>query len=573
MRRLIVLMILVLAGCQHLLDRTDRQVYTLIDQRQTQTLGIPADSRIAPPDASVRPGRSAYQFVPSPRQPEIPADFIVRPTTQPTTQPYEYLTTSPTTQTATQPGQPQPLQFSLADSLRYAFGHSREFQTAKEALYLTALDLTLERYLWTPRWVATLEAKYDYVRDFDRSMEAVATIAVEQKLPYGGKVTARVIDTLMRDIGSHITKKESAELSVEAQIPLLRGAGKTAYESRYQAERSLVYAVRQFERFRRTFAVQIASDFFNLVESRQRIINAQKSVDSNQENYRRATAMFDAGRATPLDVQRAKQEELSARNLVLNADEAYQTQLDVFKVALGMPVGQPLDLIDIDAEENIQSQTPLVSVDRAIEVAVKSRLDLITAFNRIDDAKRRTHVSRNDLLPDLDLGGRVSIGPERTIEGEPPILDFTLLEDNRVQWQGTASLALPVDKKQEINQYRKSLIEVRRAQREYDLRTDRVRSDVRRALRRVEQARLSLQIQKMGTNLAERRRAYALLAFREGILSNRDAVEAENDLLDARNDYAAAQSQLRVAMLEFRRDTGTLRVNDHGAFLKQVAIP
>ena len=124
-------------------------------------------------------------------------------------------------------------------------------------------------------------------------------------------------------------------------------------------------------------------------------------------------------------------------NLVLNAEEAYQTQLDVFKVALGMPVGQPLDLIDIDAEENIQSQIATVSVDRAIEVAVKSRLDLITAFNRIDDAKRRTHLSRNDLLPDLDLGGRVSIGTERDI------LDFTLLEDNRVQWQGTASLALP----------------------------------------------------------------------------------------------------------------------------------
>lgn len=567
MRRLLVLMILVLAGCQHLLDRTDRQVYSLIDQRQIQTLGIPADSRITPPDASVRPDRSAYQFVPSPRQPEIPADFVVRPTTQPTTQPYEYLTTAPTTQTVTQPGQPQPLQFTLADCLRYAFGHSREFQTAKETLYLTALDLTLERHLWTPRWVATLEAQYDYVRDFDRSMEAVAKIAVEQKLPYGGKVTARVIDNLMRDIGNHVTKQESAELSVEAQIPLLRGAGKTAYESRYQAERSLVYAVRQFERFRRTFAVQIASDFFNLVESRQRIINAQKSVDSNQENYRRATAMFDAGRATPLDVQRAKQEELFARNLVLNADEAYQTRLDVFKVALGMPVAQPLDLIDIDAEENIQSQIALVSVDRAIEVAVKSRLDLITAFNRIDDAKRRTRVSRNDLLPDLNLGGRVSIGTERNI------LDFTLLEDNRVQWQGTASLALPVDKKQEINQYRRSLIEMRRALREYDLRTDRVRSDVRRALRRVEQARLSLQIQKMGMSLAERRRAYALLAFREGILSNRDAVEAEDDLLDARNDYAAAQSQLRVAMLEFKRDTGTLRISDQGAFLKQVAIP
>jgi outer membrane protein TolC len=71
----------------------------------------------------------------------------------------------------------------------------------------------------------------------------------------------------------------------------------------------------------------------------------------------------------------------------------------------------------------------------------------------------------------------------------------------------------------------------------------------------------------MGMELAEDRRAYAEFAFREGLLSNRDVVEAENDLLNARNAYAAAQADLRVAILNFRRDTGTLRTDDEGNFL------
>ena len=43
---------------------------------------------------------------------------------------------------------------------------------------------------------------------------------------------------------------QSAEIILEADIPLLRGAGNVAREDRIQAERDLIYAAREFERFR-----------------------------------------------------------------------------------------------------------------------------------------------------------------------------------------------------------------------------------------------------------------------------------------------------------------------------------
>ena len=49
--------------------------------------------------------------------------------------------------------------------------------------------------------------------------------------------------------------------------------------------------------------------------------------------------------------------------------------------------------------------------------------------------------------------------------------------------------------------------------------------------------------------------------------TNQDVVDAEDDLLAARNQYAAAVAAYRVAILDFRRDTGTLRFSDDGRWL------
>ncbi|HUW83055.1 MAG TPA: TolC family protein [Phycisphaerae bacterium] len=562
------LLLFVLPGCQHLLDETDRQVYSLIERRQQQAIGLQSDARIARGDARIGAGRSGYAFVPDPADPQVPQDFTRRVTTQPTSRPTTYPTTTQGVTAASGPATTQAdttveadeanvLRFELRDCLKYAFGHSREYQTAKEDLYLSALALTLERHLWTPTWVAKLDAEYDYVRDFDRSMQAVAEVAVTQRLPYGGEVTARVIDTLVRDVGNHVTTTENGRYSLEASVPLLRGAGRVAYESRYQAERDLTYAVRRFERFRREFAVSVASDYYNLLQRKQQIENTQKKADSNRDSFERDKALFDAGRATVLDVQRTKQEELVATNQVLVAGEAYQSLLDQFKITLGMPIARPLEL----TEAELDVPLPSVSEQRAIEVALGSRLDLFNTRDRIDDAKRQILVARNGLLPDLDLRGQVAAGTESDI------LDLTAFENSRISWQGGVTLNLPVERKEELNRYRSSLVSWRRAERQYQLAADQVSQEVRRALRQIQQAQVTLQIQQMGMELAENRRAYAEFAFREGLLSNRDVVEAENDLLNARNAYAAAQAGLRVAILSFRRDTGTLRTDEEGNFL------
>jgi len=553
-----------LGACQWFADEADKEVYRLIAQRQEAALGFTSSADLGPAAVPARPGDTAYQFAPHPVPAGVPRDLI------PSSQRAEPGAEEPPASgpaTASAPAEAgQPLEMTFTDIVRYAFAHARDFQSAKEDLYLAALDLTLERHLWTPRFVSSQlsaeYANYGQIRQFDRAMAAVAEFAVEQRLPYGGTVTARTINTLMRDLGHHITSAETGQAILEADIPLLRGAGKTAYESRYQAERNLIYAVRSFERFRQTFLTDVLSDYFSLLNGKQQVANAEESIKAFQDDVARASALVEAERLIQLESQRAENTLLREQNNVLSTQEEYETSLDQFKIRIGMPTTQRIEL----AEEDIPLREPTINEQEAITAALSYRLDLLNELDRVDDSRRQVEIAKNGLLPDLNVVGSL------TMDTDPAHLRMFDYDIERLTWRGSASLEVPLERYAERNALRDAMVQLERAKRNHDLAADRVRQEVRRALRRLELSRGQLLIQQKNMEIAEVRRRAAKVRFELGQISNRDQLEAERDLLDARNGYASALASYRQAIVQLHRDTGTLRVEDDGRWL-DVARP
>ena len=454
--------------------------------------------------------------------------------------------------------------FGLPDAIDYALRHGRDLQSAKEDLYRAALDLTLERHLWTPQFVAEVRSTFtDYEREaeLDQTMEYIADLSVTQRLPFGGDVTARVVDTLVRDVNEHATLGESGQAILEADIPLLRGAGRVAYESRYAAERELVYAVRTYERFRREFIVSIASEYFTLQELRAAITNTFASYKSRYEAWERADFIDQQGQSrTIFDAPRAKSILRQAEASLVSAKENYAFALDRFKVRVGMPVDEPLDVVDQAMDEyaaQLDLLLPVVDEAVAIRVAQKYRLDLLNSADAVDDARRGVVNARNAVLPDLDLTGDV------TGNSNPNHLSTTTYGSERASWRAGLTLRMD-DRKTERNAFRAALIDERRAARDYDQFRDDVSTEVRRAIRRIGQQEKLRVIQSLNVEENEQRLEAARAQFNLGKTTNQDVVDAETDLLDARNDLARAISQYRVAILELRLDTGTLRVGDDG---------
>src|SRR5205814_1064554 len=161
------------------------------------------------------------------------------------------------------------------------------------------------------------------------------------------------------------------------------------------SEREMVYQVRSFETFRRSFAVTVASEYFRLLTQQQSIENRRQNFESLRSLTERTQALYAAGRLNYIDVQRALQEQLSAQNQVVDAQASYQSALDDFKLLLGMPVDQAISVVSRELDVNI----PKFSAEDAVGLARQYRLDLRTTQDQIEDAQRRVAVAKNGLLP------------------------------------------------------------------------------------------------------------------------------------------------------------------------------
>ncbi len=580
---LLALALLAVAGCSGpVIKSADRRVYSLIDERQEAALGEQHDIRIREDDGLIGTAGSMYSFTPSPLSADIPPEF--RPTEEVAIaeeEPAEEHNAGDVDEVTTDEEQAAPMTQSifpddqqdrvihnnLEQVLAYALMHGRDLQNAKEDLYLAALDLSLERHLWTPRFMAGLESTLSGAGDravppqFDRAMQTVSDVSVRQELPFGGFLTAQAIHTLTRQVGDMVDQGSTGQVILSANLPLLRGAGPVAYENRYQRERDLIYAVRTFERFRRFFVVSVAADYFNLQQAKAAISNTFKSYNNRSNDWEKAEFIRKMGRSRDVaEAPRAKANFRSSESALVSAKERYATALDRFKIRIGMSVDSWLDVVDQEADESssaVDRLLPNVQETEAVATAVRYRLDLLNSIDQLDDFRRGVVNTKNAILPDLTLSG--SYATDSNADRQRP----GSLREDRATWQAAISVRMS-DRWEETTAHRRALVILRREERNLEEFTDLVRSEVRRAARRIDQETSLQKIQVANRNENAMRVDAARAQVDLGRSTNQDVVDAENDLLRAENDLAQAIANYRRAILEFRRDTGTLRIDDDG---------
>ena len=291
----------------------------------------------------------------------------------------------------------------------------------------------------------------------------------------------------------------------------------------------------------------------DLLRRRRQIVNLEVQLENLERLAERFTALAEAGKEPFFEAERAQQQVLFGRSTLLNARERYRAELDTFKLIIGMPVVQELVLDDVD----LPIPLPELNPPRAVRVAWALRLDLQTAADQIDDARRRVEVARNQTLPTLDTFADVTLPTES--DDDIGGLD---LDAGEGRYSVGAQLGLPLDRKIEWTNYRRSLVVLERVRRQHRLLQDRVALAVRRAIRDIEQSRFTLELQERNVELSERRAIAVRL--RERTLGPRDVIDAQEDLLEARNRRDAAASAVRTSILQYLLATGQVRVGPDG---------
>lgn len=557
----LLLMLAMVCGCADF-DSLDREAARLIERRQALTLGedAPNDGRPVPASPSVvSPSDSDYR-PPTTNNPSV-NDLPARTDPTPGREPgQEHLVDPPMPQMLA--GQGEAMMMTLEEVLAYAIEHSREYRDRKEDLFLASLNLLIERHLWGPRFFNDTVATFSGTPergDHDQVFSLLNDFRITQRLPYGGEVSVgALVDfvNLLQNASDRTSPTQDAAITVDAVIPLLRGAGMVAREDLIQAERDLVYAARSFERFRREFFVDIAVEYFNLIARQENIENQKRQVEGLERLARRFEALARAGRSPFFEAEQATARVLFALNNLSNAEENYVAALDSFKLRIGMPMTQHLVIVPTE----VVVPEPLLDTTEAVQTAYDHRLDLQTAADLIDDARRRVAVARNQLLPDLDVFAGATLGTDPTAD-----IGGLNLSLEHSSYSGGVRFGAPLDRRIETIRYRQSLVAYDRTQRSFTLERDRVAQQVRSAIRRIRQARFTLELQERNVHLATRRLQGVLLDERGQ--SPREVIEAEEDLLEARNRRDAAVRDLRVSVLQFLLDTGQMRVGPQGEWL------
>jgi len=446
---------------------------------------------------------------------------------------------------------------ALPDALALAVEQGRPFQTEVENRYLTALELTLKRHDFRPILSATMATVFKTGDTTDTAQTSTFSTGISDVLPTGGTVTIQGSLSLSRNYYTP-ANSDDASYGISLAQPLLRGAGYVvSHESLTQQERNVLYEIRSFELFRQDYAVEIAGAFWGVLLSEQLVRNTYDSYLGAVEARRKAVAQERSGQAKPLDVMRARLDELGNKNKYVDEVESYENSLDAFKIRMALPTEEALNLT---ADVGFDYAPVSVDGDAAIEIALANRLDLMNAKGRVTDAERKVKVAENGLLPDLDLGaswgtsarGTGSLGGQKFSDGDVEL---------------KMSLGLPLDRTSERNSYRSALLTLAQRRRSYSQAVDEVKRDVRDVLRRLRTAEATLKIQFANTHVSKRRLEYSEVLFDLGKANNRDIVEARKELLGAQNSYARAVKDYRVARLIFMRQLGILLIDEKGMWI------
>ncbi len=497
------------------------------------------------------------------------------------------------------------LMITLHEALEIAATNSRSYQTQKETVFQSALRLDLERNNFRDTWAGVVDSVLS--TDLGTSTETTGivgqdSLSVSKRFKNGAEFMGLLAVDLTKLLNGSRESSTGIRLDTSLSIPLLRGSGKfVVTEPLTQAQRDVVYSIYGFERFKRTFAVGIASDYLSVLQQLDRVDNAVENYTRVVASTRRARRLADAGRLPEIQVDQSVQDELRARNSWVSAVQASEQTLDRFKITLGLPTDS---LIELDAGEfdvllnseryakylepqpSSQSDVvppadaPVVLVspsmddagpmelaqDDAVLIALMNRLDLRVAVGEIVDAQRSVAIAADNLRADITLLGSASLGESRSLSSASS--NDGQLRTDRGFYSLLLGIDLPFERTSERNSYRNALIAYEQTIRRLQDAEDAVKFDVRSVLRSLLESRESIKIQAESVRVAQRRVDSTDLFLQAGRAEIRDLLEAQNALNAAQDALTNAVVTYRIGELQLQRDLGVLEVGSNGLWVE-----
>jgi outer membrane protein len=444
----------------------------------------------------------------------------------------------PEPEAAAAPETPPPL--TLADVIDLALNDNRTLLSSAYGVESRQLsvDAAQADFEWKLFPQATASAS-----DETRSIGGGVTVAKK----FAPGPMASVSPEIVRNYDGERDETYGSVLGLSLTMPLLRGFGTEVNLDGVQtSEYSLRSARRTHYLVKVNTVLEAVAAVYNIVQQRELV---RMYADQARRFYGHAVmarAREKIGLATPIDVYRAQIRLKDVQDILSRSQEALRNAGDRLKIVLAAPLEQAVEVV-----APLECPPVDIGIGQAVETALRQRVELKQVDDDMQEAKRASRISKNGLLPQVDLVANYTrLGNDDAFAGSTTLSEefWSVNLVSTTDWSRTAEKA----------SYRQSLLAIKQVELSRASRIDGIKREVRQFYEALQKARERMQIRKDQIDQAAGKLALAKIKFSHGMADNFDLIEAEKELQEARSNLLAAQVDYIVGMYRLRAAVGTL---------------
>lgn len=471
---------------------------------------------------------------------------------------------------------------------------SERFETNVDALVLSALEhspfvvsvstdpLMRETFIteeWAEfDWRAFVESKYDDLSDpvgnllttggspRFRDNQWKANAGVKRKTSTGGEIRAQQRLGYQDNNSTFFVPKQqgTARLELSYTQPLLNGAGQCYNQSRIVlAAIDTDIVSEETARQLQDHLFRVTQTYWELYRARSQFLQKQKLLDSASTILETIEARREID-ALQRQVLRAQSAVTSRRSAMARAE----TEIRNAESRLRLLVNDPR-MLETTSLEYLPLEAPLsayvdLAVTPSLQTALENRPDIHQAIHKVKATGVRLGVSRQDILPKLDLilstyvaglAGDSELGQayaQQFYVGEPGYTVGMLFE-------------VPLGNRAAKAQYTRRELEMRKALADFRTSVETGLTEVELALREARTSYLELGSKFQAMLAAERESLYLLERWklmpddeRSSILLLEDLLDSQERLASEEADFTNAQVGYVIALAQLKRVQGIL---------------
>lgn len=455
-----------------------------------------------------------------------------------------------------------PLDLSVEQAVMLALRNNRDLRISQIGPVIAGTFEQIERGVFDPEFFLFLDYAKERAVETARSTgtqfsaegsETGAVAGVRQKLPSGSEVEVTVEQE--RSDSNRTPKQHSARLGLSITQSLLQGYGPAVNLARVrQAEIEVQASMYELRGFTEALVADAETAYWNYVLAKKEIAIFEQSLDVALRQLGEVELRIEVGilpeieaAAARAEVARREQGLIDARSLL------EERRLRFLRLINPNPEGR------MDYEVNAASELaidPKPVTDRADRLALARRMrpDLNEAILRLEQNRLETIVTRNGLLPKLDLF--IALGRTGFAESFPE--SFRALDDNMYDFTVGVRLSHFMGNRASKARNLAALASRRQAEESVANLRQIVALDILLAVNEAERARQQISASRVTRILQEEALKAEKERFDVGASTALQVVQAQRDLLASRIAEIEAVVNYRIALIGLYRAEGSL---------------